>query len=108
MSTYSGNAVAFFYNFAIATSKFPCFLNMANITPIFKKGSKNKKESFRPVSILLSKLFETLMSKPLSTFFVNILSKFQFGFRKGYSTQHFLLLILGNLQLITMKLTELF
>ena len=29
-----------FYNHAIRTSKFPLFLKMANITPIFKKRSK--------------------------------------------------------------------
>ena len=34
------------------------------------------------------------MSKQLSTFFENILSKFQCGFKNGYSTQHCLLRIL--------------
>ena len=50
---------------------------MANVTPIFKKGNKNKKENLRPVSILevLSKIFEKLMSKQLPIFFENILSK---------------------------------
>ena len=52
---------------------------MANITPTFKRGSKNKKENFRPVSILsvLLNVFEKLMSKQLSTFSENILLKFQ-------------------------------
>ena len=74
---------------------------MANITPIFEKGSKNKKESFRLISILpvLSKIFEKLMSKQLSTFFENILSKFRCGFRKGYNTQHCLLLMLEKWKL---------
>ena len=74
---------------------------MANITPIFKKRCKNKTENFRPVSILLvlSKIFEKLMSKQLFTFFENILSKFQCGFRKGYSTQHCLLLMLEKWKL---------
>ena len=69
---------------------------MANVTPIFKKGSKNKKEHFRQVSILpvLSKMFEKIMSKQLSTFCENILSKFQCGITKGYSTQHCLLQML--------------
>ena len=69
---------------------------MVNITPIFKKGSKNKKENFRPVIILpvLTKIFEKLRIKQLSTFFENTLSKFQCGFRKGYSTLHCLLLML--------------
>ena len=74
---------------------------MANITPIFEKGSKNKKESSRLISILpvLSKIFEKLMSKQLSTFFENNLSKIQCGFRKGYSTQHCLLLMLEKWKL---------
>ena len=48
---------------------------------------------------VLSKIFEKIMSKQLSTFFKNILSKFQCGFRKGYSTQHCLLIILEKWEL---------
>ena len=46
-------------------------MEIANVTPTFKKGSKNKMKNFKPVSILpvLSKIFEKLMSKQLSTFF---------------------------------------
>ena len=76
---------------------------MTNVTSIFKKGSKNKKENFRPVSILpvLSKIFEKLMSKQLSIYFLRryILSKFQCGFRNGYSAQHYLLLMLEKWKL---------
>ena len=39
------------------------------------------------------------MHKQLSTFFENILSKFQRGFTKGCSTQHCLLLILEKWKL---------
>ena len=93
--------ICIFYNYTITTSKFPSFHKMANVTPIFKKESKNKKENFRPVSILLvlSKIFEKLMSEQLSTFFENILSKFYCRFRKGYSTQHCLLLMLEKWKL---------
>ena len=38
--------ICIFYIYAIAASKFPSFLKMANVSPIFKKGSKNKKENF--------------------------------------------------------------
>ena len=93
--------ICLLYYHAITTSKFPNLLKMANITPIFKKGSKNKKGNFRKVNILpvLPKIFEKLMSKQLSTFFKNILSKFQCGFRKGYSTQHCLSVILEKWKL---------
>ena len=87
---FFAECICIFYNYAITTSNFPSFLKIANVTPILKKGSKSKKENFRSVSILpvLSKIFEKLIGKQLSTFFENILSKFQCGFRKGYSTEH--------------------
>ena len=54
------------------------------------------KENFRPVSILptLSKIFEKCMFAQMSTFFDNIFSNQQRGFRKGYSTQYCLLVML--------------
>ena len=54
------------------------------------------KENFRPVSILptLSKIFEKCMFAQMSTFFDNIFSNQQCGFRKGYSIQHCLLVML--------------
>ena len=60
-----------------------------------KKETKIKKKNFSSVSILpvLSRIFEKLMSKRLSTSLESILSKFQYGFRKGHSTQHCLLLM---------------
>ena len=64
-----------------------------------RKEVKKKPENFRPVRPVLSKIFEKLMSKQLSTFFENILSKFQCGFRKGCSTQHCLLLMLEKWKL---------
>ena len=85
-----------FFNEAIESSKFPSSLKQANITPVFKKGSRNQKENYRPVSILpiISKIFEKILSKQLYIYFENILSKFQCGFRKGFSTQHCLLLMI--------------
>ena len=93
--------ICIFYSYTITYSKFPSFQKMANVILIFKKGSKSKKENFRPISILpvLSKIFEKLMSKQLSNFFENILSKFQCGFKNGYSTQNCLLLMLEKWKL---------
>ena len=45
-------------------------------------------------SLFFSKIFERLLSRKLLEFFDTTLSKFQCGFRKGYGTQHCLLLIL--------------
>ena len=63
-----------------------------------KQGSRNKRENYRPIIILplISKIFEKVICRQLSNHFNNILSKFQCGFRKGYSPQHCLLLIIGN------------
>ena len=86
------------YNYTITDSKFPIFIKMANTTPVFKKESKNKKENFRRVTILpvLSKSLEKLSSKQFSTLFENILSNFQCGFKKVYSIQNCILLILDK------------
>ena len=85
-----------FFNDAIASSKFPSSLKMANIKAVFKKGTKSLKKNYRPISILplVSKIFERIICKQLTTFFDNILSKYQCGFRKGHGTQHCLLLML--------------
>ena len=68
---------------------------MPKITPVFKKGTRISKNNYRPVSILPAflKIFERLLSRQSLEFFDNILSKIQCGFRKGYGTQHFLLLM---------------
>ena len=77
-------------------SKFPENLKLADITPAYKKGKKYITENYRPVRILpnLSKIFEKHIFKQMSHFFENILSKYQCGFRKGFSTQHCLLAML--------------
>ena len=69
---------------------------MADVTPLHKKGNKDLKENYRPVSILLvfSKVFERTMFAQMSSFFDNFLSKQQCGFQKGYSTQQCLLALL--------------
>ena len=81
---------------SINSSKFPLSFKLTNITPVFKNESRNHKNNYRRVSILplISKVFEKIMNKQLSIYFEEILSKFQCGFRKGFSTQHCLLLML--------------
>ena len=69
---------------------------MADVTPLHKKGEKDLKRNYRPVSIfpVFSKVFERSMFAQMSSFFDNFLSKQQCGFRKGYSTQQCLLALL--------------
>ena len=84
------------FNNSITTSIFPSSLKQAIIRPVFKKGDKNSKENYRPVSILpnISKIFERFPFKNISNFMEPFLSKQQCGFRKGYSTQYCLLSML--------------
>jgi len=77
-------------NASFESNSFPKELKLADITPVYKrKGSKNDKGNFRPVSILpvLSKIYEKVIHTQVSTYFNNILSNRQFGYRKGMSTQ---------------------
>ena len=82
-------------NHSIRSNTFPDILKLANITPIFKKGSKSEKRNFRPVSILpiISKVFERILHTQLSEAFLEIFSEHQCGFRKNYNTQTCLLLL---------------
>ena len=85
-----------FFNESIKKSTFPSILKNANITPVFKKGYRGSKENYRPVSILpvISKFFEKLLCKQITIFIDPLLSKYQCGFRKGFSSQHCLLAML--------------
>ena len=53
---------------------FPTTLKLANIAPVYKKGSKNSKENYKSVSILanISKIYERCLFKPMSNYFENI------------------------------------
>ena len=90
------------FNSSTNISKFPENLKLADITPAYKKGKKDIKGNYWPVSILpnLSKIFEKPISKQMSHFFENILSKCECGFKKSFSTQHCLLAILDLLIMV--------
>ena len=80
----------------IVNSISPVLLKQADIQPIYKRHSNNYKRNYKPVSILhnLSKIYERCLytvCKVLDSFFNPILSKYQFGFKKGYNEQQFLL-----------------
>ena len=72
----------------ITNCVFPSKLKTADITPTYKKNERIPKRNYRPISILpaISKIYEELMEEQLNAYFENILSKFQCGFRKGFST----------------------
>ena len=83
-------------NASINKNEFPSFLKLADAIPVFKKGSKNSKHNCRPISILknISKVYERAMFKEIGEFMENFFSKFQCGFREGYSTQQCLITLI--------------
>ena len=84
------------YNKSLQEGHFPDAMKLADITPSHKKNDKCLKENYRPVSILssLSKIFETIMYYDIYQFMENKLSPYLCGFRKGYSTQYCLMVML--------------
>ena len=75
-------------------------LKAADISPVHKKGDPMLKKNYRPVSILptFSKVYENILFNQISKYMENELSKYLCGFRKKYSTQHALFLLLQNWQ----------
>ena len=88
------------FNSSLANDSFPDELKLAGAIPIHKKDSASNKANYRPISILptVSKVFEKLVFKPLSSFFETRLSKLLCGFRKKYSTQHSIFNLLKDWQ----------
>ena len=76
-------------NASIKLSTFPSSLKEADTSPIHKKGKKDMKENYGPVSILpvLSKIYTKSLFIQMSDCFEDIFGKQQCGFRKGYNTQ---------------------
>ena len=81
------------FNNLIENSVFSVSLKQADIKPIHKKDSRGDKENYWPVSILpnLSKIYERCLYTQMNKHVDSFLSKYQFGFRKGYSSQQCLL-----------------
>ena len=71
---------------------FPQSLKIARVTPLFKGGSKDSTNCYRPISIIspLSKLIEKLVSKRLIRFLnkYKVIYDNQYGFRSSHSTNH--------------------
>ena len=90
------NLICKHFNCCIDKGEFPNDLKHADIVPIYKKNNKCKKENYRPVSVLsnLSKIYEKLMYNQLYEYFDNIVFPSQCGFRKVYSAQHCLVVMI--------------
>ena len=82
-------ALANFFNLSLEEGIVPSELKEANITPLFKKGSRNKPEHYRPVSLtsVVCKLLETLIRDHMVEFLVKhkLINTSQHGFLKARS-----------------------
>ena len=80
-----------FVNVSLKRGVFPNKLKEALISPIYKKGSKDLVNNYRPISVLnvFSKIIEKVMYRRLVSYCetTNILYDRQFGFRAGHSTE---------------------
>ena len=78
------------FNKCIKSGNYPKQLKIAQVIPIYKKGSKLECVNYRPISILSSwnKIFEKMIFVRLYKFLTkfNILTPHQYGFIQGRST----------------------
>ena len=78
------------FNSSLFEGEFPNQLKVAKVVPIFKNGDAMLVSNYRPISLLnvLSKILERLVYKRVLDFLNknDILYKYQFGFRTGFST----------------------
>ena len=78
------------YNRSIEMGEYPAQLKLAKVIALFKKGDKLQPNNYRPISLLscFNKIFEKILCRKLVKFleFNKILFKYQYGFRKLYST----------------------
>ena len=80
-------------NMSIDECAFPDLLKYAEIAALFKKLDRLCKQNYRPVSILtaLSKVFEKIYCRQLTSYFDCLFPKYLSGFRQKYSCQSTLL-----------------
>ena len=78
-------------NLLFSSGIFPDQLKIAQITPIYKKGTPYLPSNYRPISILpiLSKIIEKHVNKQLMSYLekYKIIDNYQYGFRKTFSTK---------------------
>ena len=90
------------FNACLNEGIFPEDLKCSEVVPIYKKKDRRDKNNYRPVSILsnISKIYERCMQEQIDEYFHSILSKFQCGFRRGFSAQHCLLVMIEKFRKI--------
>ena len=79
------------FNLSITSGVFPANMKLSEIIPLYKKGSKDQMNNYRPISLLItiSKLLEKCMYTRLYKFIAknNIFFNKQYGFRNKHSCE---------------------
>ena len=80
----------FYFAKAVEYGKFPSSLKIAKVIPLFKSGSKQEAQNYRPISLLLgiSKVLKKLNKERLVKFLHKhkIIFEHQYGFHENHST----------------------
>ena len=75
------------YNLSLDCGKLPMDWKQANVTPIFKKGSRYDPNNYRPVSLTsqVCKILESFVSVSITNFLTQnkLITPYQHGFTKG-------------------------
>ena len=91
---YILNALTSCINYSIREAEFPQILKTSKLTPIYKalKTDRSNPDNWRPIAELspFSKVYEKVVMNQLTEQFdrQEIINPYQFGFRKGHSTVH--------------------
>ena len=89
------------FNLSFTWDSFATSLKTSKVTPIYKKNSKHKCSSYRPISLLsnIDKIFERILYNYLYKFFEEnkLICNPQFGFRQNHSTTHTLIHLTGKI-----------
>ena len=88
------------YNNCVAICIFPECFKSAEVIASYKKDKPTEKTNYRSISILfnISKIYERLMHDNMSDCFNDVLSKYQWGFRKDFGAQNCLLFMIETIR----------
>ena len=90
------------FNLSLSIGSYPSKLKMSKIIPVFKTDDETDVNNYRPISLLpiFNRLFEKLMYNRMKSFIdkEDILYASQYGFRKGFSTEHAIHEIVNKIQ----------
>ena len=90
------------FNKMVKSGIYPDDLKVAKVVPIYKSGDTTKCTNYRPISVLsiINNIFEKILYKRLYDYLekFEILYQNQYGFRRGHSTMHALVELVGNIK----------